>query len=187
MRRPSALAGSSGLFAGLFAGLLVGLLVGLAAGFLAGCTDDQPVDQVIELGNVDDYGELVQPYVGVRCGSLDCHGDSGRPLRIYAQDGLRLRDDLRETDITVEEIARNVEAFAGVSPDIAAPDEHLALLKGLATSAGGIAHEGDDIWQTTGETGYQCILAWLAGNSQDQAARDACIAAFDEVAPVPAE
>lgn len=159
------------------------ILAVLAAGGLAGCTDDQPVDQVIELGDVADYGELVQPYVGVRCGSLDCHGDSGRPLRIFAQDGLRLRDDLRETDITAEEIARNVEAFAGVSPDAVAPAEHLALLKGLATSAGGIAHEGDDIWQLTSETGYQCILAWLSGTSQDQAARDACVAAFDEVAP----
>ena len=149
---------------------------------LGACTDNTIVEEPIVLGNSTAYAELVQPYVGLRCSSLDCHGDSGRPLRIFAEDGLRLRDDLREQPIAPEEIMRNVESFAGASPDSSSPEQHLALLKGLATDAGGFAHEGGDIWLIPDEPGYQCIRAWLAGSTDVQTARDACMAAFIDVA-----
>lgn len=156
--------------------------LGIAAALMPACTDYDESEQVLTLGDMESYGRLVQPYVGLRCGSLDCHGDSGRPLRIYAEDGLRLRADLREADITEEEIRRNVEAFAGVSPEAATPDEHLALLKGLAVSAGGYAHLGGDVWASTGDPGYRCIRLWLEGRADETEAEAACVGAYEEVA-----
>jgi hypothetical protein len=155
------------------------LLALLAATGLTACTDTSQQERELALGDEDSFGGLVQPYVGLRCGSLDCHGDAGRALRLFAEDGLRLRAELREQPITIEEVRANVVAFAAVSPDTE-PAEHLALVKGLAVAAGGFAHVGDDVWPTTDDPGYQCLLSWLEG----AAAADApCIAAFDDVAP----
>lgn len=154
----------------------------MAAALMPACTEYDKSEQILTLGDAESYGRLVQPYVGLRCGSLDCHGDSGRPLRIYAEDGLRLRADLREADITEAEISRNVEAFAGVSPDTATTEEHLVLLKGLAVAAGGYAHLGGDVWASTGDPGYRCLFLWLANRADEAEAETTCLAAYEEVA-----
>jgi hypothetical protein len=86
------------------------------------------------------YGESVHPVVEAHCATLDCHGLAGRPLRLYAETGLRLRDELRDTALTDEEIALDVASFAAVDPPHLGTRDHLALRKGLAVAAGGIHH-----------------------------------------------
>ena len=154
----------------------------VAFGFaLTACNDlDLPPEELV-VGDETAYAELVQPYAGLACGSLDCHGDSGRALRLYAQYGLRADAALRDTDISPEEIVSNLYSISAISPGGGPPANHVVLLKALAPEAGGMNHVGDVIWEDTEAPGYQCVLAWLSNNSADQAARDACAAAYADV------
>ena len=164
---------------GWLRGIIVGAAWLLAA---AGCTDTDSLEQVVPRGDRESYAQFVQPYVGLRCGSLDCHGESGRALRLYAEDGLRLRGDLRGEPIAEDEIDHNIASFAGVSPDSSPAAEHLALTKGLAVAAGGFAHVGGDIWTATDDPGYQCLVAWLSNAPLDATAQQACTEAYEQVA-----
>lgn len=138
----------------------------------------EPLDEAV-------YVRDVHPIFEARCATLDCHGDPGRPLRLYAETGLRLRDELRDTPITDEELALDVEAARGVDPGVA-PGRSLILRKPLAAAAGGIEHEGGDLWTTRDEPQAACVLAWLEGR-EDDASRAACAAAAQEVALPPEE
>ena len=82
--------------------LALGLLAGVA--LAAGCQD---VGGTVQLGVRDQavYAREVHAVIEARCGTLDCHGDARRPLRIYAETGLRLRDELRGQPLTPEELA----------------------------------------------------------------------------------
>lgn len=143
----------------------------IAAVFATGCTDTSRDPIPLEPGDEAVYTAEVQEYVGLRCASLDCHGDQGRALRIYAKYGLRELATLREQDVAPTEVAANVRAFAAMSGGL--PADNLALLKGLAASAGGIGHVGGDIWLATSDPGYQCLLAFLSGQSNATACADA--------------
>lgn len=129
---------------------------------LLGCSGPAPESEPLVIPEAADYEAHVQVVVGYGCGSLDCHGDPGRPLRIYARDGLRLRADLRGEELTSEEAALDAEAFGGVDPGGVPPD-HVALLKPLAEEAGGLPHVGEDVWLSTDDAGYRCVLGWLEG------------------------
>jgi hypothetical protein len=77
-----------------------------------------------------------------RCGTLDCHGQVGRPLRIYGQYGLRFVDEAGNTssDIgaatTETEHIANYQAVIGLQPELmsevvqnTAPPTSLLLLR----------------------------------------------------------
>lgn len=130
-----------------------------AALVVAGCAAPEQGSEALPAGDVASFTSQVQPIVTDGCASLDCHGDPGRPLRLYAERGLRLTAALRDTPITGEEIEHNVAAFVGVSPG--AVDDHLALLKPLAVEAGGMEHLGGDLWSSTDDPGYAAIFGWL--------------------------
>ncbi len=164
--------------------IVVGAAMLIAPG---GCTDTDSSEQPVAQGDRESYAQFVQPYVGLGCGSLDCHGEGGRALRLYAEDGLRLFDELRGEPISDDEIDRNVASFAGVSPDASSVADHLALTKGLAVAAGGFAHVGGEIWDTTNEPGYQCLLAWLSNAPLDATGQQACVDAYEQVADTPIE
>lgn len=115
------------------------------------------------------YGLDVQPVVRASCASLDCHGIDGRPLRLYAQDGLRLEASFRGQPLSAAEQQRNVDAFRAVDPTTDRADMHLALLEPLALDAGGVHHEGGDVWASRDDDGYRCVRAWLSGESDEGA------------------
>jgi hypothetical protein len=138
------------------------------------------------------YVEHVHPVVRFSCASLDCHGAENRPLRIYAEDGLRSRRELRtepdDQPLAPDEAAWNVAAFAGIDPDPIDVDHSLVLQKPLARDAGGVAHEGGDLWDSTTEPpnrSYQCLHAWLAGETAQAAAAEACDLAAAALDPYP--
>jgi hypothetical protein len=112
----------------------------------------------------------IQPIVGSGCGSLDCHGDSGRPLRLYARYGRRADAALRDSELTAAELADNVAAFAGL------PDDRL-LGKPLAVDGGGMHHEGGDLWPDRDAPEYRCLEAWLTGGADPAS----CAAALERV------
>ena len=132
----------------------------LAAFVLPACQGgpgELPLDPV----DVDGYAAEVHSYVEIGCATLDCHGDPGRPLRLYGEIGLRARADLRDQPMSRSELEDNAYSFRGV--DDAPLDENLVLLKPLAEAAGGLAHVGADVWASESDPGYRCVRAWLAG------------------------
>jgi hypothetical protein len=160
------------------------LAAGLALVVAGACARDQGVVTLDEL-DPDSYARDIQPIFEARCGTLDCHGVAGRPLRLYAETGLRARDDLRDLPMTNDELLANVRAVEAIDPG-SAFDEGMMLRKPLAEAAGGVAHEGGDVWQERDEPQASCVIAWLRGESDDPAAQEACLAAAAEVAlPAP--
>ncbi len=150
---------------------------------LMACNDTSIEEIPLTVGDGDSYAINVQTYVGYRCGSLDCHGDMGRTLRIYAERGLRSQDVLRNQQVSNSEISENLLSFAALDSLGGPVEENLVLLKGLAVSAGGMAHEGGAVWSDTNAAGYRCLAAWLAGRGEDAAAQAACTEATAEVVP----
>lgn len=151
------------------------LLVTGACGGVA-AQDQQPL---VELdGEV--YARDVHPILEARCATLDCHGVDDRPLRLYAETGLRARDDLRDVVIEGGELEANVRAIQAIDPG-ADPSDTLMVRKPL----GGVAHEGSTLWESQDEPQLICVLAWLSGTSDDPDAADACAAAAEEVALPP--
>lgn len=150
------------------------LALGVAV-VLSACQGPQAEPVAVEALDVAVYRDQVAPYVGPRCGTLDCHGVGGRPLRIYAENGLRLSAELRGEPIADLELELDAESFAGISPGEAVEDQ-LSLRKPLATAAGGYGHVGGDIWRDTDDPGYLCLEAWLAGSSDAAACAEAAAA-----------
>lgn len=150
----------------------------------SGCTDTAIDGEPVPPLDTSFYGANVQSYVGYGCGSLDCHGDSGRMLRIYAEDGLRQSGALRGEVISAQEVAANVDAFAAIDLDARSAQLSLVILKPLAVSAGGMAHEGGDVWLNVEDNGYECLRGWLDGDLT-AAVVAACQAAAAEVVPPP--
>ena len=107
-----------------------------------------------------------------RCGTLDCHGQIGRPMRIYGQLGLRFVDDGGDQPgsgaTTETEYVANYQAVIGVQPEIMTlvvqgnlPPEALMLLRKplqLERHKGGAVFvEGDDA--------DNCLTSWLGGQT----------------------
>ncbi len=118
------------------------------------------------------------------CGSLDCHGQVGRSLRIFGQNGLRLsRDDLTGADAGVptrpDEDQANYASVVGLEPEIldqvvsegGASPERLTLVR---KARGSEQHKGGSAI-VQGGAADRCILSWLAG-ALDQSA---CAAGTD--------
>ncbi|MCP4444286.1 MAG: hypothetical protein GY811_02935 [Myxococcales bacterium] len=158
------------------------LLIGLWA-TLAGCNETNIDEVPLTVGDPVSFATDVQTYVGYRCSSLDCHGDMGRTLRIYSYRGLRLQDALREEGLSPNELGENLLSIAAFDSLGGPVGENQILLKALAVSAGGMAHEGGAVWQSTSEPGYRCLAAWLAQESADANAQAACTEATDAILP----
>lgn len=106
-----------------------------------------------------------------RCGTLDCHGQVGRPLRIYGSFGLRFvdgdasnRPGLQPTTDT--EHQANYQSVIGLQPELMtevvqgnAPPEALMLLR---KPLGLERHEGGQVF-VGGDQTYTCFTSWLSG------------------------
>jgi hypothetical protein len=116
-----------------------------------------------------------------RCGTLDCHGDIARPLKIYGQNGLRHFTDVELADPNVavdagtipggsagttdEELALNQRSICGVEPERTAavlngnlaPEDLLILRKPLTVED----HKGAQLFIAKSDPGAVCIISWL--------------------------
>ncbi len=153
--------------------------IGLLLLALASCRDQgTPID--LPTPDVAGYQANVHAIVEARCATLDCHGDMGRPLRLYSETGLRAADD-REAPITAEELEANARALLAVDPR---PEgrRSFVLTKPLA---GTVEHEGKDQWADTTEPQYLCVEGWLQDRLDEPTVADACATAALEVALPP--
>ena len=125
----------------------------------------------------------VSPFLETGCGTLDCHGQLQRPLRIMGSYGLRLDpNDVPDPVLeptTVAEVDANWEAVCGLQPEQmtqvvegqAAPDTLLLLMKPM-----GLTHHKGNIVILVGDDGYTCLTSWLEGNVDDAACASAASA-----------
>ncbi len=124
----------------------------------------------------------VSPVFERRCGTLDCHGQEGRPLRIYSGRGLRLPNDAGlvpgSGDTTPAEITANYRSVIGLEPEemsrvVAGEDPPRTLLI-LAKPLMLQAHKGGPALAPVNDPGETCITSWLLGTGVDkQACSDA--------------
>jgi hypothetical protein len=136
----------------------------------------------------------VSLYVERRCGGLDCHGQVGRPLRLYGDFGLRLKpteDGSRSPDgTTADEQAANYQALIGLEPEGLSkcyeegkeldpaeaqdgiggcqPETYSTLQlvkKPLSIEGGGIRHKGGPVMRISADDpGWRCLFGWISGH-----------------------
>lgn len=114
--------------------------------------------------------EPVSQMLHLRCGSLDCHGQLGRNLRLYGQYGLRDDpDDVPGGDPTsAYEHARNYDSVVSLEPELlalvaaegGAHPERLTLVR---KARGSEEHKGGSAL-ATGSDADRCLLSWLSGS-----------------------
>ena len=117
-------------------------------------------------------GDGVNDFISKRCGTLDCHGQVGRPLRIYAADGLRILDDAQNAPggnpLTDVETLANFQSVIGLQPELMSqvftdptdnPPQSLLL---IAKPRNLQHHKGGQVI-TQGDDGDQCLTTWITG------------------------
>lgn len=116
------------------------------------------------------YKEYVDSYIQRRCGTLDCHGQSGRAYRVYGRQGFRLYNVdagliSGEQATTEDEIRANYQAAVALEPEEmsrvmatqgADPNRLLLLRKPLRLER----HKGGPA-MSENDAGYRCVVAWL--------------------------
>lgn len=128
----------------------------------------------------------VSPVFERRCATLDCHGQVGRPLRIYSGLGLRLPNDAGNTPgsnaTTPDEITANYRTVIGLEPEemtrVSAGQDLPRTLLILAKPLMLQAHKGGPALAPTGDPGEECITSWILGPAVDKAACTAAVASF---------
>jgi hypothetical protein len=121
----------------------------------------------------------VSVFMERRCGSLDCHGHIGRPLRIYSEWGLRLASAADGTrnklPTTADEQLENYRAVVGLEPenlskcfDKGATNGDFStfqlLKKPLSIEGGGIRHKGGPVLSANvNDKGWLCLFNWACG------------------------
>jgi hypothetical protein len=110
----------------------------------------------------------VAELLSVRCGAIDCHGNTARNLRIYGSTGLRwLSSDkpFYPECNSSEEDMRTYDSVVGLEPEtmsVVASGGNPALLTMVDKARGTAAHKGGQIW-TTGDDSDLCLTTWLQG------------------------
>lgn len=131
----------------------------------------------------------VSQFMEARCAGLDCHGQVGRPLRLYSQNGLRLNSNADGTRVsgptTRDEQIKNYQSVVGLEPEQLSRtfeskgvDDStwftLQLLKKpLGLDNDGIRHKGGQVLRDVQQDpGWVCLYTWAAGLKPNQAACD---------------
>lgn len=133
----------------------------------------------------------VGDYLNHRCGSLDCHGQIGRNLRIWGCEGMRLDpNDIPFCDrasggkkTTPAEHLQTYRSLVGLEPAVMTEvveghGQHPELLTFIRKARGTESHKGGVlIGVGTGDlqnVQEQCVTSWLAGRTD----QNACVSAI---------
>ncbi len=161
--------------------VLIALLSVSAAGVaVASCVDATLVSNA-PCPPFEDF-QKVSPVLEQRCGTLDCHGNTARPLRLYGNVGLRAPDPDHANDpnyypggktpTTENEQMQNWRSVCGLEPelmdqvinqtvlddtDLPATPDILTFVRKPRLSE---KHKGGRIWDQ-GKPGDRCLTAWL--------------------------
>jgi hypothetical protein len=133
--------------------------------------------------------EAVSPVLEERCGTLDCHGQLSRPLRVYSALGMRLGTDPGafspgtgvypdafpttedERDATRRSLcALEPEVMAAVRAGDRGPNELTVVRK----ADGSEKHKGGVVFHD-GDGGERCLVGWIEGTTDSEL----CASALD--------
>jgi len=105
----------------------------------------------------------------MHCGTLDCHGQEGRNMRLYGARGLRLAADATplDGDTTGQEYDSSYRSIIGLEPEVmsrliddkAAHPESLSMIR---KPRGLEEHKGGQL-MLPGDALDRCLVQWLAG------------------------
>lgn len=168
------------------ASLAVGTAIAMATATLINCasTPDPSRYTIIFAPPYDQFKNAPGPAIFLqrRCGTLDCHGQPGRPLRIYGQFGLRFPDDADNvpggSGTTETENLADYQSVIGLEPEVMSrvvadpsnnPPTELTLVRKMRMME---RHKGGQI-VVPGDDGDQCITSWLAGSTDVKACTSA--------------
>jgi hypothetical protein len=127
----------------------------------------------------------VSQFMEVRCGAIDCHGQVGRPLRIYSQNGLRYRagESGRVSGPTTnEERQENYLSTVGLEPEAlsecflngGATFRFQLLQKPLDMANDGVRHKGGPVLRPAeNDHGWQCLYGWAQGELDPEECKQA--------------
>jgi hypothetical protein len=123
--------------------------------------------------------ESVADALVATCGTLDCHGQAGRNLRLYGGHGLRLAsaDDPGGKPTTHAEYHATYWSTIGLEPEIldqvvregGASSDRLMMVR---KARGEVKHKGGTLMQS-GDGLDRCLQRWLAGQPDDAICEEA--------------
>jgi hypothetical protein len=162
--------------------------VGLAAAGAGACSGVQ--QQRIGINGPDSSEAAFGPvadYLEHRCGTLDCHGQPGRNLRIWGCNGMRLKFydiplplltcNALPSLATPEEHQATYRSLVGLEPSVMSfvvglHGQQPELLTFVRKARGLESHKGGQLI-TPGDDQDTCITSWLAGTTDIDACRAA--------------
>ncbi|HEX3772554.1 MAG TPA: hypothetical protein VHV30_16865 [Polyangiaceae bacterium] len=158
--------------------------IGVAAIACSAVSGDARVGIEAPNGSEDQFG-IVGDYLDHRCGSLDCHGQAGRNLRVWGCEGMRLDPKalpicsvpLGGASTTPDEHQATYRSLVGLEPTVmsqvvADHGQHPELLTFVRKARGLEAHKGG-VLITPGDDQDECICSWLAGQTDTIACANA--------------
>ncbi len=119
----------------------------------------------------------VADYVDHRCGTLDCHGQAGRDLRVWGCEGMRLAaGDVPNcvlSPTTAGEHSASYRSLVGLEPEamsqvVEGHGAHPELLTFVRKARGAETHKGGAL-VVPGDVQDVCIVSWLAGETDTAA------------------
>lgn len=149
-------------------------VIGLAGCSLLACSpslDQQASDQKTQLQapSRSDFPP-VSDAIQLRCGTLDCHGQVGRNLRIYGYAGLRLDPKQSPLDFPTSdaEYVASYDSILGLEPErlshvveMRADPNSLTMIR----KARGVEHHKGGQQMHEGDALDRCIVLWLQDKS----------------------
>jgi hypothetical protein len=113
--------------------------------------------------------EPVDDVLQASCGTLDCHGQPGRSLRLYGGRGLRLSpmDNSADNPTTPQEYDQSYWSVIGLEPemmsDVVADHGRLPERLTMVRKARELEHHKGGQVFTAGDDRDRCLTSWLAG------------------------
>jgi hypothetical protein len=143
-------------------------IAAVATSALAGCVNAHEGRSMIDAPPATDF-VFVSEALDYSCGTLDCHGQVGRNLKLYGTFGLRLnhKDTACKQTTTEAEVASNYRSAVGIEPELTADvfeaggadPQRLTLVR---KARGTEHHKGGTVFPE-GSDGDVCLVSWLKG------------------------
>lgn len=167
------------------------IAIGLCIAALASCAASPDPNQAAP-AFAPDRGQFTMPggvgaFMERRCGALDCHGQIGRPLRIYSANGLRKTDATKPRSprpigpTTDDEKLDNYLSVIDLEPEAIGYShatngdyrDFMLLKKPLGLQNNGVRHKGGAVLREKSDPGYECLLSWIRGTVSTKDCTDA--------------
>lgn len=150
------------------------LLLLPALGCSGQAIDTRPEPRLLQAPPRDGF-EPVADALQATCGTLDCHGQVGRNLRLYGSRGLRLdpKATSAEGTTTAAEYEATFWSVVGLEPEAVSTvvrerGEDPTRLSLIRKARGTDHHKGGTLMKS-GDALDRCLTSWLAGTVKTEA------------------